>query len=416
VEAGPAPRLEAGAWRLLAAVTGLSLLGYVDRLLLVALAPLLIADLGLSRADIGILVGASFIVVFALGTQVVGALADRVSRPGMLAAGLAIWSVTTALTGTASGFWSLVAWRVLVGVGEATLPPVSLSMLGDRFPPGRLGFANGVFYAGIPVGFAVAYALAGWMGPALGWRACFALVGAAGLLAVFPVARMSDPPRRGVAHGSEAAGPRTLPGLARLVAGTPTLLLVVLAATLLVFTSSASQHTITWLVQERGFAFARAAYLSAAFVATAGLVGNLSLGWITDRARQRHPAGRLLSMGALGLAGLGCALAFYLLPPRSAFFLPSWFASQLWMLGWFGPAMAAVDEEAPPGRRGAVIGFGLLTVNLLGVATGPWVVGLVGDRESLTTGLVASLGVGALGIVLLVPAALRKVRPATGRG
>ena len=57
------------AGRLQAALAGLSVLSYVDRQMLVALAPLLIGELGLSRAEIGLLVGPSFIGVFALGTR-----------------------------------------------------------------------------------------------------------------------------------------------------------------------------------------------------------------------------------------------------------------------------------------------------------------------------------------------------------
>jgi MFS family permease len=407
---------DTGAGRLLAGLAGLNVLGYVDRQLVVALAPLLIADLGLSRADIGILVGVSFIPVFAIGTLVVGALADRLSRPGLIAKGLAVWSVATGLTGTAAGFSSLIAWRTLVGVGEATLPPTALSMLGDRFPAPRLGLANGVFYAGIPVGFAISFALAGWIGPWLGWRACFLVLGIVGLGAVAAAARMSDPRRGG--GKTAGAGPRqgasgpmaTLRGIARALAARPALGLVVLGATLLAFTSSSSQHSITWLVEERGFPYARAAFLSGAFVFVAGLTGNLSIGWLTDRARARLPAGRLFAFVAFGVVGLGSAAAFYLLPPSSPFFFPAWFLAQGWMLGWFGPALAAIDEEAPFGWRATVIGFGLLAVNLLGVATGPWVTGAIGDRRGLTTGLLVSVGVGVLGLVVLAMAALLQAR------
>src|SRR5512139_4223824 len=135
-----------GAVRMVAALTALHLLSFVDRALLVALAPLVMADLGLSRAQLGLLIGFAFIAVFALGTLTVGVLADRWPRPRIVAGGLATWSVATALTGTAGGFAPLAAWRALVGVGEAGLTPSALSMLGDRMPPARLGLANGVFY------------------------------------------------------------------------------------------------------------------------------------------------------------------------------------------------------------------------------------------------------------------------------
>jgi hypothetical protein len=99
------------------------------------------------------------------------------------------------------------------------------------------------------------------------------------------------------------------------------------------------------------------------------------------------------------------AAAFYLLPADSLLFYGAWFLAQAWILGWFGPVFAALDELAPPGRRATVLGFGLLVTNLFGVATGPWVAGIVGDRESLTAGLLVAVGVGFLAVVPLLWAA-----------
>ena len=387
------------------------MLGYVDRQLLAALAPLLMADLGLSRADIGLLIGLSFITVFALGVLVVGVLADRWSRPRLIAGGLGTWSAATALTGTAAGLPSLAAWRALVGVGEATLPATALSMLGDAFPPARLGLANGVFYAGVPVGFALSFALAGSIGPWLGWRACFLLLGLAGLGGVALVSRVADPPRRGVDAGRPAARPGAAAGdLLRALGARPAIALVVLGGTLLVYASASSQHAITWLVQERGFPFGRAAFLSAVVIGTAGLAGNVAIGLVTDRARRRHPGARLVALAALGAIGLPAAALFYRLPPASAFFFPCWWLAQAWLLGWYGPLLAAVDEMAPAGRRATVIGFAVLVVNVLGVATGPYVTGLVGDRSSLTVGLSWSLVPAAAGLALVALVGLAELR------
>lgn len=65
-----------------------------------------------------------------------------------------------------------------------------------------------------------------------------------------------------------------------------------------------------------------------------------------------------------------------------------------------------MHEMAPADSRATVIGSALLVVNLLGVATGPWVTGLIADRTSLTTGLVASLGAMAAGLFLVLLAAV----------
>ncbi|HYN05066.1 MAG TPA: MFS transporter, partial [Vicinamibacteria bacterium] len=81
-----------------------------------------------------------------------------------------------------------------------------------------------------------------------------------------------------------------------------------------------------------------------------------------------------------------------------------------WTLGWFGPMLAAIHERAPAGSRATVIGFGLMTINLVGVGAGSWVTGAIGDRAGLTTGLLASVGVGALGLALIGLVALRESR------
>ena len=403
-----------GAWRLLLALAALNVLGYVDRQLVAALAPVLMAELGLTRADVGLLIGPVFVVVFAVGALFLGAAADRWRRPRIIAGGLAVWSAATALTGTASGFATLAFWRALVGVGEASLPPTAISMLGDRFPPSRLGFATSVYYAGIPVGFACSLALAGWLVPRFGWRSCFYLLGVLGLAAVALVWRMEDPRRRGAPDGPAepglAGGETLVSRLRRALAAEPTLGLLVAGATLLVYQSASSQHLVTWLVQERGFAFSRAAYLSSAVVLGAGLAGSLALGGLTDAAQRRWAGGRLLAFVAVGAVSLAATAAFYLLPVASPLFLAAWLVAQAWTLGWFGPMLAAIHERAPAGSRGTVVGFSLMTVNLLGVSLGPWITGAIGDRAGLTAGLLTSVAVGAAGLAVVGLAALRDGR------
>ena len=111
----------------------------------------------------------------------------------------------------------------------------------------------------------------------------------------------------------------------------------------------------------------------------AGLAGSLALGALTDAAQRRHPSGRLFTFVGLGALSLAATTAFYLLPPASPFFLASWLLAQAWTLGWFGPMLAAIHEKAPAGSRATVIGFSLMTINLVGVASGPWVTGV--DRR-----------------------------------
>jgi MFS family permease len=233
---------------------------------------------------------------------------------------------------------------------------------------------------------------------------------------------MADPPRRGAGVGAApgegvGAARAAAPGLretaraaARAVASRPGLLPLIFGGTLLVYASASSQHAITWLVEERGFPYARAALLSGVITLAAGLAGNLGIGALTDHARRRGPGGRLLALALLAAVGLAAALAFYRLPTASPFFLPAWVVAQAWLLGWYGSLIAAVDEMAPAGARASVIGFALLVVNLLGVASGPFVTGLVGDRVSLGAGLAWSLAPAAAGAALVAYVGLAESR------
>jgi MFS family permease len=195
--------------------------------------------------------------------------------------------------------------------------------------------------------------------------------------------------------------------LRRAFARDPRIALLILGGAALGYASGSSQHAITWLVQERGFAFREAAWLSALVIATAGLSGNIAIGAVTDLARQRSARARLLAFVGLGLAGLALAAGFYTAGARSPLFFGCWFGAQAWLLGWYGPLLAAVQERAPADGRATLVGFALMVVNLLGVALGPWITGVIGDGAGLTSGLLASLGVGVVGLLLIALSSTR---------
>jgi predicted MFS family arabinose efflux permease len=185
------------------------------------------------------------------------------------------------------------------------------------------------------------------------------------------------------------------------LAAEPSLPLLIAGASLLTYASASSQHVVTWLVQERGFEYSRAAYLAAAMVLGAGLAGSLALGALTDAAERRLAGGRLAVFVLIGAVSLAATAAFYLAPAATPLFLAAWLVAQAWTLGWFGPMLAALHERAPAGSQATVIGFALMAVNLVGVAAGSWVTGVIGDRAGLTAGLLASVAVGAVGLALV---------------
>jgi MFS family permease len=390
------------AWRLLVFLTGLNILNFVDRMLITALAPLLIADLGLNKAKIGLLAGFGFVFFYTFVGLFLGLAADRYKRIPLVAAGLALWSGMTALSGFARSFLQLALPRIFVGVGEATLTPSALSMLGDSFPPRRLAMATGVYYAGIPLGMAVGLIASSFIAPRFGWRACFFILGGVGLLAVAVLLTFREPVRRGVVGygANERPSVRQLVrDMALALKGRRHLALTLLGGSLLCYGAGAALHAITWLVEERGYTFADAALRAGGIAVFAGFFGNLAGGAFGDWCARRRPNGHLWSLIPMTAFFVPVGLIFYSLAPGTPIFYLCWFITSAGTSAWFGPLFAAIQEQAPAHTRATTVALALLVLNLLGVGPGPLITGLIGDRAGLSAGLLASLGVVALAIL-----------------
>jgi len=406
--AGEGAGVHASAWRLLALLTGLNVLNFLDRQLLAALAPLVMENLGLTHRQIGLLLGFAFGAFFSVAGLFMGTVADRFSRPRLIAAGLGLWSLTTAASGAAQGLGHLALARLLVGVGEATLIPTALSLLADAFPPARLGLAAAVFTTGISLGQALGNAGAGVLAPIVGWRGCFALLGAVGFLLVRPVLAIDDPRppghrgERPPARLGEIAG-----GMGRTLVSVPAMGLTILGVTGMAFAVGGALHTVNWLVHDRGFNPPQAALLSALMVVTGGPLGNLAVGALADRWARSTPGGRLLTLAVLGLLAAATSAAFYASRPSSLLFYAAWFLSSATVTGWLGTALAAYESLAPPRFRATAVALALLCLNLLGMGPGALVTGWLGDMTSLTEGLLVSAGAAALAAVPFALAAAR---------
>lgn len=403
----PESHVSRAAIRLLAVLTALNVLNFLDRQLLAALAPLVMDDLDLTRAEFGLLVGFAFVVLFSVAGLFLGALADRHSRLRLVTAGLVVWSLMTAASGAAQGLGQLALARVLVGVGEATLIPAALSLLGDTFPPARLAFAAAVFTAGLPVGQALSYVAAGLLVPVVGWRGCFAVLGLVGLLAGLALPALREPARTGPREIRSPSFVGIAADLRRMLLSVPAAAFVIGGVAAFAFSVGAALHTITWLVHERGFTHSRAALLTGLVTAVAAPLGNLGVAFVADRLEGRVSGGRAWTLAALAPLSAAGSAVFYLAPPSSPLFYAGWLASAMSLMGWMGAALATYERLAPPRIRATAVAFAILCLNLLGMGPGALVTGWIGDRYSLTAGLVWSAGVALLGGIAFAGAALR---------
>ena len=146
-------------WMVVAILMVAYVFSFVDRQILNLLVGPIRRDLGISDTEMSLLMGFSFAIFYTILGIPLGRLADSRSRRGLIAAGVVVWSVMTALCGLARTYWQLFLFRVGVGVGEATLSPAAYSMIADYFPPERRATAMSVYAMGIYLGSGIAFLL-----------------------------------------------------------------------------------------------------------------------------------------------------------------------------------------------------------------------------------------------------------------
>ena len=157
------------------------LINYVDRGNLALAAPLLKTEWGMSASQLGVLLSAFFWTYTAL-QFVMGLFVDRWGANRMMALGFLAWSLATIFTGAAMGFAMLLAFRLLLGIGESVMFPASSKILAQHLPEHARGFANGLINAAMRWGSAVGTFGGGLLMARYGWRTAFVAIGAVSLL------------------------------------------------------------------------------------------------------------------------------------------------------------------------------------------------------------------------------------------
>ena len=365
-------------------LTLLNVMNFVDRQLLASFSNFIVPDLGLSNTQFGLLTGLIFLTFYSVAGLFMGTLADRVHRPRFIAVGLALWSLLTAVSGMAKGFLSLAAPRMLIGVGESILTPTSMSLLADRFPSDRLGFASGFYYMGVPIGVGVSLLIVGYMGPAIGWRNCFYSLGAIGLALAIVMYFLKDPKR---SIETEQSGPAiTRPGFLELLKvlmgalrSSPALVMTIGGGVAFHFILGAATFDQLWYVQERGFDKAEIAMITGWIGIISGIAGNLFGGLGGDYFLKKTGVGRPMFLFFVMLALAPVNIAYRLVEPDHWVF---WLgvATGFFQLGCFyGPTFATVQELVPEEIRATVVAFYILLLNMAGVAIGVSLAGIYID-------------------------------------
>jgi len=361
-------------YAILGLLSFINVMNFVDRQLLASFANFIVPDLQLSNTQFGLLTGFAFLVFYSVMGLFMGTLADRLHRPRLLAFGLAMWSALTAISGAARGFMTMLIPRMFIGIGESAETPTSMSILADRFPPRQLGFAASIYYMGVPIGVAASLLIAGYLGPLIGWRNCFYLLGGLGLVVAFGLLFLPETPRKGVTltDGKVEKLPfkEMLKMLWTALKGSPALSCTIAGGVAFHFILGAAAFDQLWFANERGFERAEIAVRSGWIAACGGIIGNLLGGVMGDWWQARFKTGRPMLLFWAGLILTPFAIAYRLVDPASFLFDFGIFVSFVQLGLFYGPSFATVQELAPPRIRATVIAFYILMLNLFGLGIG----------------------------------------------
>lgn len=411
-------RSNAYAWGVVAMLCAGSMIGMLDRQLLILLVEPIKVSLGISDTQISLLHGFAVAIFYALLAVPLGRWADTGNRRNIIVVGALLFSLSTMAGGFALSFGALFLTRLCVGIGEATLTPAGSSLIGDYLPPQKVGRAMGFFvgssFAGSGLALVAIGAFLAWLSanptvqfPVIGrpmdWQLVFIAAGLPGVVFAAAMLGLREPPRNdGLALAGGPAGSASMTEVIAFVRLHARLLvpvfvgLPILAAGqfgLNVWTPTFFIRTFGWTPAQIGPVFG----LMVGLLSTSGVIVG---GWLADRllARGRIDANLQVSMTA-ALIAAPFILAFPLVgsPTLSLMLLgPVLFFGAM----PFGAGPAAIPVLAPNQMRAQLMAVYLLFGNLLGAGLGPWMIAaftdtVLGDPQEIRFSI-AFVGTGVI--------------------
>lgn len=374
----------------LAVLTLINLFNYLDRWIIAALVESIKhSELSLSDKQIGLLFS-GFIVVYLFTAPVFGSLGDTKSRTRLLAFGVAVWSVATALAGLARGYTSLLLARATVGVGEAAYGTISPALLADYFDRDRRGRVFAIFFAAIPIGSALGYIVGGLVDHYFGWRQAFFVAGVPGLVLAALALRLYDPPRgaqdpeSAPASGghSISVGRAARAAYAALLRNRPYVLTVLGYAAYTFAIGALAFWTPSFLERIRGIPKAQATVQFGAVVVVTGFVGTYAGGWIGDYYLRTSRQAYLWVSGIATLVAAPLTLVA-LAVARAPVYWTAIVAAELLLFASTGPINSAIVNVVPPAIRATAVALSIFTIHILGDVPSPWLVGVLSDARTL---------------------------------
>ena len=397
-------------WTVLVMLTLVYTFNFIDRQILVILQEPIKADLGLSDAQLGLLTGFSFALVYVTAGIPIAWLADRANRRNIVAASLAFWSLMTARSGLVHNYGQLLVARLGGGVGEAGGTPPAHSMISDYFPPSSRGTALSFYSMGIYIGVLFGFAAGGWIAENFGWRNAFFVIGIPGILYAFAVLWVVKEPKRGHFDPAGAGAPaqsslsETMAGLRR----RPTFWYLSVGCAFSAFVSYGNGNFMpSFLMRNHGLSLTEVGVILGLISGLSGATGTFLGGYMADRLATRDMRWYLWIPILGGLSAM--IPAYYtLLGENTTFIVAAMIPSQILSALYLGPCIATCHNLVSPGMRAMASAILYFVLNLIGLGLGPLTVGILSDfytepfgDDNLRYAMASVLSIGFLGVYFL---------------
>ena len=377
-------------WKALAgSVIGYSMDGF-DLLILGFMLPVISADLGFTKTQAGSLVSWTLLGAVAGGITF-GALSDRFGRIRVLTWTILVFAGFTGLCALASGYWELVAFRIIAGLGLGGEFGIGMALAAEAWPTSKRARVSSYVMIGWQLGVLVAAFVTPALLPLIGWRGMF-VIGLLPALVAFIVRRALDEPEIFVRkHVAQQDSFRLL------VKDGRTRKMTVGIATLCGIGNFGYYGIMIWmpsyLSSNLGFSLTRSATWTATIVLgmCCGLIGFGQLG---DRIG-RKPVFGICHVGAIVTLNLYSRIT----DPHTLLWVGA--VMGMFVNGWYGNVGALVSEAYPTAARATA-------QNLLhnfgrGVASlAPLVVGALATKYSFSAAIALLSSIYVVGVVATV--------------
>jgi ACS family hexuronate transporter-like MFS transporter len=351
-------------WAVLLLLTGAHALSAAAALAVAPLAPVLLDALGLTRAQIGLLVPAIYLGGV-LMSMPAGWITDRLGIRATLAAGLLLEAAMIALASEASHFTTLLACLFGAGVGFSVVNPTTGKAIIERFPMRERGVAMGIKQTGLTVGGMLAAFTLPAVAVRWGWQTAFAVAGGCAALGALAGALSG----RGQSAAAQPAieDPPRFAEVGRFLRNRSFVVLLVSGFTMALTQSSVLAYFALYARDRLGYGVIAAGGLLAAAQA-GGTVSRLAWGAVSDRlfGGRRRPC--LIINASIGAAA--CLVFALGLPLPGAVATLVTFVFGAGAFGWTGLYLALAAEVGGTRYAGLLTGVAV-TCAWSGILVGP---------------------------------------------